>query len=66
MTGEAVSVEKILEKVNTESDILQERKNILFSSTICTYGCARGVVIHTGMDTAIGTIQKEVEAAAED
>jgi len=39
---------------------------MLFSSTICTYGCARGVVVHTGMDTAIGTIQKEVEAAAED
>lgn len=56
LTGEAVSVEKIVEKVNTESDILQERKNILFSSTICTYGCARAIVIHTGMDTAIGTI----------
>ena len=66
LTGEAVSVEKIVEKVNTESDILQERKNILFSSTICTYGCARAIVIHTGMDTAIGTIQKEVEAAAEE
>jgi len=39
---------------------------MLFSSTICIYGCARGVVVHTGMDTAIGTIQKEVEAAAED
>lgn len=39
---------------------------MLFSSTICTYGFARGIVVHTGMDTAIGTIQKEVELAAED
>lgn len=39
---------------------------MIFSSTICTYGFARGIVVHTGMDTAIGTIQKEVELAAED
>jgi len=39
---------------------------MLFSSTIVTYGTGRGVVVHTGMDTAIGTIQKEVQAAADD
>jgi len=40
LTGESVSVEKITEVIKSESNILQERKNMLFSSTICTYGCA--------------------------
>jgi magnesium-transporting ATPase (P-type) len=39
---------------------------MMFSSTICTYGFSTGVVVFTGMKTAIGRIQEEVEAAAEE
>ena len=46
--------------------MIPDRKNCVFSSTICTYGIARGVVVHTGMNTAIGTIQKEVQEAADE
>jgi len=39
---------------------------MLFSSTIVNYGSALGVVTFTGMQTAIGRVQEEVRAAAED
>ena len=45
---------------------MQDKRNMLFSSTIVTYGIGVGVVTHTGMDTAIGQIQKQVQLAAED
>ncbi len=61
-----MQVDKFTEKVTGKGDLLQDRKNMLFSSTTVTYGIGKAVVVHTGMDTAIGTIQKEVQAAAED
>jgi P-type Ca2+ transporter type 2C len=66
LTGESKGVNKQTEIVNTDSNILQDRKNILFSSTIITYGSGIGIVVSTGMDTAIGSIQKEVQEAEED
>ena len=66
LTGESKSVNKQTEVVYSNSNLLPDRKNILFSSTIVTYGSAVGVVILTGMNTAIGSIQKEVQEAAED
>jgi Ca2+-transporting ATPase len=35
-----------------------------FSSTIVNYGSAFGIVVYTGMSTAIGRVQKEVSEAA--
>ena len=66
LTGESKSVNKQIEVVNSKSNLLPDRKNILFSSTVVTYGTAHGIVVQTGMDTAIGSIQKEVQAASED
>lgn len=39
---------------------------MLFSSTIINYGEAIGVVVFTGMHTAIGRVQKEVQEAKEE
>lgn len=39
---------------------------MIFSSTIVNYGNATGVVVFTGMNTAIGRVQKQVQEAAED
>lgn len=39
---------------------------MIFSSTIVNYGSAEGVVVFTGMKTAIGRVQKEVSEAAEE
>lgn len=66
LTGESKSVSKQTEVVKSTSNLLPDRKNILFSSTIVTYGTAQGIVVHTGMNTAIGSIQKEVQAASEE
>jgi len=45
---------------------LQDQQNMIFSSTIVSYGSATGVVVFTGMKTAIGRVQKEVSEAAEE
>jgi magnesium-transporting ATPase (P-type) len=37
---------------------------MLFSSTVINYGNAVGVVVYTGMQTAIGRVQEEVSGAA--
>lgn len=36
----------------------------MFSSTIVTYGQGTGVVVYTGMKTAIGRVQQQVTEAA--
>jgi Ca2+-transporting ATPase len=49
-----------------DAKMLQDQKNMLFSSTVITSGNAIGVVAYTGMQTAIGSVHKEVSAAGED
>jgi len=67
LTGESVSVSKICDVMkSTDEDILQDQRNMLFSSTIVSYGSATGVVVFTGMKTAIGRVQKAVSEAAEE
>lgn len=66
LTGESVSVQKHTDKIVGGSDLLQDQKNMIFSSTIVNYGSAEGVVCFTGMKTAIGRVQKEVSEAAEE
>ena len=46
--------------------MLQDQKNMLFSSTIVSSGTAIGVVAYTGMNTAIGNVHAEVMAAEKD
>ena len=46
--------------------MLQDQKNMLFSSTIISSGTAVGIVSYTGMDTAIGSVHAEVQAAEKD
>lgn len=66
LTGESKAVNKQEEVVKSQSNMLPDRKNMLFSSTVVTYGVAIGIVCSTGMDTAIGSIQKEVKLAEEE
>jgi len=56
LTGESVSVEKIVKPMEGEAPMLQDQRNMLFSSTVVTYGAAIGVVVFTGMKTAIGRV----------
>jgi len=52
--------------MGADAQMLQDQKNMLFSSTVINSGNAIGVVTYTGMNTAIGSVQAEVSKAKED
>lgn len=60
LTGESVSVRKTTSAMGTDAMMLQDQKNMLFSSTTVNQGNAIGIVAYTGMKTAIGSVQYEV------
>lgn len=56
LTGESVPVDKD-EKVIEETEIsLGDIKNMVFSSSLVTYGRGKGIVVETGMTTEVGKI----------
>ncbi|MBQ7924984.1 MAG: cation-translocating P-type ATPase [Lachnospiraceae bacterium] len=55
LTGEAVSVEKTAECISGEP-ALGDRKNMVYSGSLVTYGRAEVLVTATGMDTELGRI----------
>lgn len=65
LTGESVSVIKHTEPIPDVRAVNQDKKNILFSGTNIAAGKARGVVIGTGLDTAIGKIRTEMTETEE-
>lgn len=56
LTGESVPSEKDADEVLPENCVLGDRSNMVYTSSIVTYGRATGVVIATGMDTEVGNI----------
>lgn len=66
LTGESVSVQKTTDQLGQDASMLQDQKNMLFSSTIVSSGNALGIVTYTGMNTAIGSVHAEVQAAKEE
>ena len=65
LTGESVSVIKHNEPVPDPRAVNQDKKNIIFSGTNVATGKARGVVIGTGLETAIGRIRTEMTETEE-
>jgi len=62
LTGESVPVDKDATLVLTGEDIpLGDQKNMLFMSTLATYGRGVGIAVSTGMDTQIGKIAKMLD-----
>ncbi|WP_247234222.1 cation-transporting P-type ATPase [Telluribacter sp. SYSU D00476] len=62
LTGESVAVEKNTEPVAADN-VLGDRLDMGFSSTVVTYGQGRGVVVSTGDGTEVGKIQKSINTA---
>lgn len=60
MTGESVPVEKSSDVISGEVE-LGDRKNMLFSSSLITYGRGKGIVVGTGMNTEVGKIAKMID-----
>ena len=56
LTGESVPVEKTNKKIEDEEIGLGDRVNMLFSSSLVTYGRGKGIVVETGMTTEVGKI----------
>ena len=56
LTGESVPVDKNTNVINDEKIGLGDRTNMLFSSSLITYGRGRGIVVATGMNTEVGKI----------
>lgn len=65
LTGESVSVIKHTEPVPDPRAVNQDKKNILFSGTNVAAGKARGIVVGTGLNTAIGKIRTEMSETEE-
>ena len=62
LTGESQPVAKDARPI--EGDVgIGDRRNMLYSSTVATYGRGRAVVVATGMQTEVGRIAGLLEAA---
>ena len=60
LTGESVPVEKTNEKIEDTEIGLGDRTNMLFSSSLVTYGRGKGIVVETGMTTEVGKIAEMI------
>jgi len=61
LTGESVPVDKYSDTIEKKDIALGDRKNLLFSSSLVTYGRGKGIVIETGMTTEVGKIATMID-----
>lgn len=61
LTGEALPVAKEVEAAEREDLGLGDRLNIAYSSSTVTKGRGRGIVVYTGMSTAMGGIAESMQ-----
>jgi len=63
LTGESISVSKTVEELASENLTVGDRKNMVFTGGLVTYGRATIVVTQIGMNTEIGKIATLLESA---
>lgn len=65
LTGESVPVEKNTAVIEDKEVGIGDRLNMLFSSSLVTYGRGKGIVVETGMTTEVGKIAGMLDATEE-
>ncbi|MGL5150296.1 MAG: cation-translocating P-type ATPase [Clostridium sp.] len=65
LTGESESVTKFCEAIEKDEVALGDQKNMVFSSSLVTYGRATVIVTNTGMNTELGKIATLMENTQE-
>ncbi|MHA1820787.1 MAG: cation-translocating P-type ATPase [Promethearchaeota archaeon] len=65
LTGESVPVNKETGQIKEVDCPLAERKNMVYASTICTYGRGKAIVTETGMNTEVGKIAELISSTEE-
>ena len=63
LTGESVPVEKNIETITDEKVGIGDRHNMLFSSSLITYGRGKAIVVETGMNTEVGKIAEMMNSS---
>ena len=63
LTGESVPVNKKIQAIDKEDVALGDRKNMAYSSTVCTYGRGKMVVTSVGMENEVGKIASMLQAS---
>ena len=66
LTGESVPVNKNAQHVLDPNSGLGDQHNMTFMSTTITYGRGQGVVVATGMKTAIGQIAELIQSVEDE
>ena len=65
LTGESVPVEKTTDKIDDKKIGIGDRTNMLFSSSLITYGRGKGIVVETAMNTEVGKIADIINSSEE-
>ncbi|MCO8194151.1 MULTISPECIES: calcium-translocating P-type ATPase, PMCA-type [Anaerofustis] len=65
LTGESIPIDKDNKIIKEEKVALAERRNMVYSSGIVTYGNCTYIVTATGMDSEIGKVAKMITSQGE-
>ena len=65
LTGESVPVEKMSNAIEEKEIGVGDRTNMLFSTSLVTYGRGTAIVVDTGMNTEVGKIAEMLNSTEE-
>jgi len=64
LTGESVASRKLIDAIKSGTAI-SDQSNMIFMSTIISYGKGKGIVVAAGMNTEFGKIAKTIQSVEE-